>query len=120
MSILITPESTQIDASVLQFEGQINKIKNSPREIAEQMFNMWEEAFNALWTQQPSLSYTTQEKIDAIGTNAAELFELNTQFVAFMITNLTGKRNDLIEKIQQKINTIPPYTVNSNGTITLN
>jgi hypothetical protein len=120
MSLLLNPQETQPDVSILRFQAQINKIKASPKEIAEQMFNKWEEAFNALWIQQPYSPYTTQQKLDAIGTNAAELFELNTQFVTFMITNLTGKRDDLVAKIQQKIATIPPYIVNNDGTVTLN
>jgi len=119
MSLLLNPSVSQIDTSIFRFQSQINKIKTSPKEIAEQMFNMWEEAFNALWGQQPGLPFTIQQKLEAIGTDAAELFELNSQFVTFMITNLTGRRDDLVARIQQKVATIPPYTVNQDGTVTL-
>jgi hypothetical protein len=110
---LLTQE-TQNDQQIL--EMMVREIESSPRRLAEIMYLQWEQSFNALWTTN---MFTPTQKLEALSTNAAELFELNTAFVTFMITQLTGKRDDLVQSIQEKVASIPPHTVNADGTVTL-
>jgi flagellar biosynthesis GTPase FlhF len=111
---LLTQQNQQSDEQLLQ--RRIQEIKSSPRRLAEMMYQQWEQSFNALWTEG---KFTVAQKLEAVSTDAAELFELNSTFVTFMITQLTGKRDDLVQKIQEKVATIPEHTINEDGTVTL-
>jgi hypothetical protein len=112
MSIL-TP-TTQSEQQLL--ETRAKQIKQAPARLAEMMFQQWESSFNSLWKEG---KFTPAQKLEAIGTDAKELFELNSQFVTFMVTQLTGKRDDLVQKIQEKVASIPAHTINADGTVTL-
>ncbi len=114
MSILAQQNQTT-DEVLLQ--NRANQIKAAPRQLAELMFNQWSASFNALWGQ--GGKFTPAQKLEAIGTDAAELFLINTQFVTFMVTQLTGKRDDLVAKIQELVATIPACTVHPDGTVTI-
>ena len=64
-------------------------------------------------------SEAPQGIIDELGTDAKELFELNTNTVQFLFTELTGKRDAQLAEITEILATVPPYTVNEDGTVTI-
>jgi hypothetical protein len=100
----------------------VGEIKAAPISLVNEMVNRWNRAFDQLWSESftpVGEPITVEEKLAALGTNAAELFELNTIFTQFIITQLTGKRDDIVAQIVAKVATIPPYTVNPDGSITL-
>jgi hypothetical protein len=111
---LLTQQTQPSDAQLLQ--RRVQEIKSAPRKLTEMMYQQWEQSFNALWT---TGKFTPAQKLEELGTDAAELFELNSIFVTFMITQLTGKRDDLVQSIQEKVATIPEHTINEDGTVTL-
>jgi hypothetical protein len=115
MSIL-NPVPVQPDEQVILM-NKARYIKQAPLRLAENMLEEWETSFDALWREEGK--FTPAQRLEAIGTDAEELFELNSQFVTFMVSQLTGKRNDLVQRIQEKVATIPAYTVNNDGTVTL-
>jgi hypothetical protein len=110
---LLSPELT--DQEFLA--RRATQLKASPRNLTVKMFQHWMKSFNMLWDTNRSI--TPAQKLEALGTDAAELFELNAAFVTFMVTHLTGKRDDLVQAIQEKVASIPPHTVNADGTVTL-
>jgi hypothetical protein len=112
MSLLHQQQSNQPD----QLQRMIESVKRVPKTIADQMFRQWLNAFDALWSNN---KFTLTERIEALGTDAVELIELNNQLVEFMLQQFTGKRDDLVEIIQQKIAQIPQFTPNPDGSITL-
>lgn len=114
MSILAQQNLT--DDEVL-LRNRANQIKYAPRILAETMFTQWSASFQALWGE--GGKFTPAQKLEAIGTDAAELFALNTQFVTFMVTQLTGKRDDLVAKINTMVASIPACTVHQDGTVTI-
>lgn len=114
MSILNNKNQNQLTKA----QSVAKNVKFFAANIAQKMFRDWSIAFDMLWAQNESISM--QEKIDALGTDAAEIFLLNESLTAFMIANFTNKRDDLVEQIQQRINAIPEYTINQDGTVTLN
>lgn len=112
---LLTQQNELSDAQLLQ--RRVQEIKSTPRKLTEQMYQQWLQGFNALWTDG---KFTAAQKLQALDTDAAELFALNTAFVTFMVTQLTGKRDDLVQHMQDKINAMPAYTIHDDGTVTLN
>lgn len=113
MSILANQTIT--DEQKLQ--RRIDQIKAAPKQLAETMMNQWLASFNALWM---SGEFTPAQKLAALGTDAAEIFALNSQFVTFMVTQLTGKRDDLVAAIQAKVASMPACTIHEDGTVTIN
>lgn len=91
-------------------------IKSQASSTVEQMLSSWLQAYNFVWSDG---IFTAEEKIAALGTEAGELFQANEDFVAFMIAQLTGKRDDLVEVINNAISSRPAYTINADGTVTL-
>jgi hypothetical protein len=92
------------------------RIKLQTAQIPQQIVRQWESVFNFLWSDG---IYTAEQKIAALGTDAGELFQANEALVAFMIAQLTGKRDDIVDAINSKIAALPAYTINSDGTVTL-
>ena len=113
MSIL-SQQNQQIQPRI---DMAVNRLKASVGRSAEQMYQSWATSFDMLWS--PNGVFTPAEKLAELGTDAAELFELNTSIVEFMVTNLTGKRDDLVASITERVASIPPFTVHEDGTITL-
>lgn len=95
----------------------VNRLKASIGRTAEQMYQSWATSFDMLWN--PNGVFTPAEKLAELGVDAAELFELNTSMVEFMVTNLTGKRDDLVKSITDKVASIPPFIAHADGTVTL-
>lgn len=110
MSIL---EKTQSQPTV---EQAAQRIKNRVAQQAEQIFVNWLSSFDNLWQ---SGIFTPEEKIAALGTDAAEVFGLNEALVQFMVASMTGRRDDLVAQINAKVAAMPAYTINQDGTVTL-
>lgn len=109
MSILNAP----ID-NVTPAQRKATRLKMGAKQMTETMAHQWAGMFSALWDDQ-----NPQDILDELGTDAAEFFELNTALVTFMLTSLTGKRDDLVAMIQEKVATLPAHTVNPDGTVTV-
>ena len=112
MSLLDPRQTTQSD----QLQRTIDQIKRVPKSIADQIFRQWLSAFDALWSNN---QFTLTERVEALGTDAVELVEMNTQLVQFMLQQFAGKRDDLVETIQQRLSKVPQFTPNPDGSITL-
>ena len=113
MSIL-SQQNQQVQPRI---DMAVNRLKASVGRTAEQMYQSWATSFDMLWS--PKGVYTPAEKLAELGADASELFELNTSMVEFMVTNLTGKRDDLVASITERVASIPPFTAHADGTITL-
>lgn len=110
MSIFNTQNSEPTVEQVAQ------RIKVQATAIPEQIVRNWMQAYNFVWSNG---LYTAEEKIAALGTDAGELFQANEDLVVFMISQLTGKRDDLVEQINNMVANRPAYTINADGTVTL-
>jgi len=97
-------------------EQLAQRIKVQASRIPEQMVNNWMQTYNLVWSDGV---YTAEEKIAALGTDAGELFKASEDFIAFIIGQLTGKRDDLVAEITEIIASNPTYTINPDGTVTL-
>jgi len=114
MSILNSqPEVTKAE----RVKRLTDDILETPRETAERLFQQWDHAVRILWSKQGDI--TPEDKLAAIGTDAAELIAMSRALTAFLTTTCTDKRNDLVEKIEARLATIPAFTVQADGTVTI-
>ena len=114
MSIL--SQTNQIPTAEIRLAKRIDRIKQNSAQFADQMFYTWKGSFDAIWN---SDEFTPAQKIEALGTDAAELYQLSAQMVQFMITIFTGRRDDLVAQIQASVASLPEFTINQDGTVTL-
>lgn len=98
-----------------------SEIKQVPKQIAEDLVRAWENGFNALWSTEKigNDTITPGDKLAAIGTDAKELFDLNTALVQFVAAQLNGKRLDLAARIYTKVQSMPEVAINDDGTVTI-
>lgn len=92
------------------------QIKNHTSRLAQMIVREWEQGFDAIWNNPNA---TPAEVLVELGTDASEVFELNTEFVAFMGAILPNRLDDEWARIQEKLTVIQAHTVNPDGTVTL-
>lgn len=103
------PQTTEI-----KIIDQVNQILEVPTRLVFLLYGNWVDGFDALHGD-PS---TRPQKLQILGTNAVELFQLNSAITQFMIAQLTGKRDDLVGEINARLATLPQFNFNSDGTVT--
>ena len=113
MNILTPPESTPQPSPV---ERQAAALIAGARSIAERIARDWMREFDALWT---ITSVTPAERLAELGHAAAQLFALSNAMVQFMDGTIKESRPDLWEGVQNRLDTLPEFTVNEDGTVTL-
>jgi len=96
-----------------QLLSKASLILESPKNIVNTLYNSWLHAFNLLHGT-PS---ERQLLLDVIGDKGVELFQLNNILTTFMITQLSGVRDDIVEQIHFKMATLPEFEFNEDGTV---
>ena len=112
MSILTQDNKIQIQPAV----RAANQIKRNTARLAESIKRDWEQSYDLLWHNPRA---TPEEVLAELGTDAAELFELSAQTVAYMLSILTGVMDDEVARIQAKIAEKPETVTHDDGTVTL-
>ena len=124
MSILENTQSSQPPVQIvrpIRKRQRANTAIEGARETAEIIANNLVRGLDAIWKIDPAVeSGTPQEVLDELGTDAVELFALSRDTAAYIIPQLTGKRDDLVAKIQAAFGNMLPYTENEDGTVTVN
>ena len=101
-------------------EGRARTVINGARNTAEAIALNLVRGLDAIWKIDPLLEEgTPQDILDEIGTDAVELFALSRDTAAYIIPQLTGKRDDLVDLINAAFNNMLPYTENEDGTVTV-
>ena len=96
---------------------KVVRILASSRRTAEQLVNHWDNSVRELWS--PGGDITPAELLAAIGSEAGEMMALSRALTAFLISTLTGKRDDLVAVIERRLATIPAFTTHKDGTVTI-
>lgn len=110
MSIL----NKQERVSPSKHEVKAQRVKRSARSTTDVLLNSVQSSFKAIWDDE-----NPQGVIDALGTDAQEIFELSSNTVDFLVAELTGKRDEDLAKLLAVITLVQPHTVNADGTITI-
>ena len=105
-------ESPEIaNAELIQ---KMKQVLEAPFQMLRSLYTLWSDSFEALHGD-PA---TRPQKLQILGTNAVELFQLNDALTQFMISQLTGKRDDLAAEINTRLATLPQFNFNPDGTVT--
>jgi hypothetical protein len=104
-----TPELT--NAELIQ---KMKQVLETPFQMLKFLYTLWSDSFEALHGD-PA---TRPQKLQILGTNAVELFQLNAALTQFMLSQLTGKRDDLAAEINARLATLPQFNFNPDGTVT--
>lgn len=116
MSLLAKPQAPVIPASV-RLRQEVSVISQTPRRIAENLFQAWKASFDMLWNTAGGV--TPEDRIAAMGTNAVELFDSSSALVEFLLEVVGDKDPEITAEIEQRVATIPSYTAHDDGTVTL-
>jgi hypothetical protein len=98
----------------LKLIEQMHQVLEMPAQLAGFLYTRWRDSFEALHGD-PA---TRPQKLQILGTNGVELFQLNGALTQFMIGQLTGKRDDLVQEINMRLATLPQFNFNVDGTVT--
>jgi hypothetical protein len=97
-----------------QLIEQMKQLLEMPSRMLGFLYVNWRDGFDALHGD-PS---TRTQKLQILGANAVELFQLNSALTQFMINQLSGKRDDLVAEINARLATLPQFNFNPDGTVT--
>lgn len=97
-----------LDNTPTLIEKKREALLNGPRALFNNMFQQWRVQFLMLWDND-----NPAEILEALGTNAVELFTLSAQMVVFLETLKPGCTADLLTKML-------PCTLHEDGTVTIN
>jgi len=92
-----------------------NIVVTTPLNVLTYIYNNWIKAFDALHNN----TAERPKVLEKIGTSGVELFQLNGSLTTFMVSQLSGKRDDLVTNIQTRLATLPPFTYHADGTVTV-
>lgn len=92
-------------------ERAANRLRNLTRQTYQQMVSSFNQGSSIFWNN--PMGATPQEVADALGGDAKEIFELHAKLGALLATVNP-------EAIQQGTSIVGNFTMNQNGTITIN
>ena len=95
-------------------ERKAKRIKRNAKQSTDYLIQALTSSLRAIWQ-----SDEPQDVLDALGTDAKELFELNTNALTFLFNELAGKRDDDLAIIMELTELIKPHTINEDGTVTV-
>jgi len=113
MSLLVQPTLTPELLQQQELLKKVAQIAYTPKMVLNGLYQGWVRAFDELHGD-PS---KRPELLRLLGSDAGELFQLNAALTQFMLSQLQGKRDDLVQEIQAKLATLPQFQFNADGTV---
>lgn len=92
------------------------QIKRGTARLAQTLLREWERGFDMVWNNPNA---TPDKVLEAIGTDAAETFELSAATVQFMAAIMPGRLDSEWERLQAKLAAKPATTTHDDGTVTI-
>ena len=119
MSLLDNTESINKSPEARRARRVASKVERmlaSPKRLTNTLIADWEQGFDAIWADE-----NPAEILEAIGTEAAELFALSTSMIQFIHALLDGgSRQDDLNRLLAKVASKPETTTHEDGTVTIN
>ena len=101
-----TPPSAAAQAAV--------DVKATPSSICSSIIFKWTAGWDRIW-ESPDPSAVLAE----LGTDAAEIFQLNDEIITFMASTLAGRRQAELDVLLAKVAAKPATTTHPDGTVTI-
>jgi hypothetical protein len=95
-------------------ERAARQIRRATSQMAYQLIQSWNHGWDLIWSSEDPGAVLAE-----LGTDAAEIFELNEQLVAYFVTTLTGRRQEDLDAILAKVAAKPATTIAEDGSVTI-
>ena len=95
--------------------AQASIVRSCPIQVLNSMYSLWSRAFDTLHSD----PIKRPQILALLGTEATELFILNSTLTTFLSSQLLGKRNDILQEVEKRLNTLPNFTFHPDGTVTV-
>lgn len=96
-------------------ERGADQVRRLAHQSAKRMLRDVNQGLNAIWGSSDVASVLSE-----LGAEAAEVFELNNNTITFLATNLAGTGYQAeVDAILAQVAELPPFTINGDGTVTL-
>tara|TARA_R110001632_G_scaffold189933_2_gene310495 strand:- start:99 stop:434 length:336 start_codon:yes stop_codon:yes gene_type:complete len=93
---------------------KVSNLLSSSKTQADKLIATWEKSFAQIWDDEDPAAVLAE-----LGTNGAEVFLLSSATVQFLAAILASSRPDDLGRILAKVENMPAFDVNEDGTITL-
>ena len=93
---------------------KVADLLSSSKTQADRLIKTWERGFSQIWDDEDPAAVLAE-----LGTDAAEMFLLSGATVQFLAAILAASRPEDLARILAKVEAMPSFTVNANGTVTL-
>jgi hypothetical protein len=113
MSLLVQPNLTPELLLQQDLLKKVAQIAYTPKMVLNGLYQGWLKAFDDLH----GVPSKRPELLRLLGSDAGELFQLNAALTQFMISQLQGKRDDLVQEIMTKLASLPQFQFNPDGTV---
>jgi hypothetical protein len=117
---LLTPNQQSAEPDRLARQTAI--LLSTPRQVIEQMYFQWTQAFDLLWGNLGEV--TPEQRLTALGTQGGELMTRSGDLVTFLLTQLSdgqGGTSDpaMTSAITERIAAMPATTIKADGSVTI-
>ena len=113
---ILAPTNANVEPNRL--EQALNMLRSGPVRLVDLMAIQWQQMFWALW-RNDGPGAGPAEKLEALGTDAAELFQYSADLLTFIIEHIQEDNPALAAKLQAIAAQRLAYTINEDGTVTL-
>lgn len=110
MSILNTDQQPVLTGA----QRAARQSRMATKQMADQLLRMWHQGWDIIWSNEDPAAVLAE-----IGTDAGELFALNESLIAFLVAELTGKRQAELDAVLAKVAAKPATTVAEDGSVTI-
>lgn len=112
----------QLSAEPDRLARQTSQLLSTPRKVIEQLYSQWIQSYDLVWGDQGGV--TPEQRLAALGTQAAELMNRSADLVTFLLTQLGDGQGgtsdpDMTAAIMGRIAAKPAATSHEDGTVTI-
>jgi hypothetical protein len=100
--------------TVTPAERSARQLKRATSQMAYNLIQSWNHAWDLIWSSSDPAAV-----LEELGTDAAEVFELNEMLISYFVSSLTGRRQADLDAILAKVAAKPATTTNEDGTVTI-
>ena len=95
-------------------ERSARQVRRATSQMAYQLIQSWNHGWDLIWSSEDPGAVLAE-----LGTDAAEIFELNEQLIGFFATSLAGRRQEDLDAMMVKVAAKPATTTAEDGTVTI-